>query len=75
MLMAEVDRFRGAPGFYWGVWALIQAEISTIDFDYANYAVLRLDEYWNWKKAHLRGQAVASNEEESIRERRWAQEE
>jgi ethanolamine kinase len=74
VLMAEVDRFRGAPGFYWGVWALIQAEISQIDFDYANYAVLRLDEYWNWKKAHLAKDGVGKGEI-SIREKRWAQEE
>ncbi|KAI5299121.1 hypothetical protein KEM56_003506, partial [Ascosphaera pollenicola] len=37
-LFRAVDKFRGIPGFYWGVWALIQAEISKIDFDYASYA-------------------------------------
>ena len=42
--MAQVDRFRGAPGFYWGIWALIQATISQIDFDYAGYAEIRLGE-------------------------------
>lgn len=31
----EVDRYRGMPGFYWGIWALIQATISQIDFNYA----------------------------------------
>jgi ethanolamine kinase len=34
-LEKEVDRFRGMPGFYWGIWALIQATISQIDFNYA----------------------------------------
>lgn len=31
----EVDGYRGMPGFYWGIWALIQATISQIDFNYA----------------------------------------
>ena len=34
-LEREVNRFRGMPGFYWGIWALIQATISQIDFNYA----------------------------------------
>ena len=29
----------------WGVWSLMQAEISEIDFDFIEYAKLRLDEY------------------------------
>ncbi|KAK6500214.1 hypothetical protein TWF481_010563 [Arthrobotrys musiformis] len=65
-VMKEVDSFRGIPGFYWGVWGLIQATISQIDFDYAAYADLRLAEYWDWKKAFLN-----EEREESLRERRW----
>jgi ethanolamine kinase len=34
-LEKEVDRYRGMPGLYWGIWALIQATISNIDFNYA----------------------------------------
>lgn len=66
-LFAEVDRFRGIPGFYWGVWALIQKTISQIDFDYGGYAELRLGEYWAWRKVQEGG-------EKSVRERRWEQE-
>ncbi|KAK6530891.1 hypothetical protein TWF281_007725 [Arthrobotrys megalospora] len=65
-VMKEVDSFRGIPGFYWGIWALIQATISQIDFDYAAYAELRLAEYWDWKKAYL-----GEEREESLREKRW----
>jgi ethanolamine kinase len=73
-LMGEVDRFRGAPGFYWGVWALIQATISQIDFDYAHYADLRLDEYWAWKDSLAKdGNRLASGKV-PLRERRWAEE-
>lgn len=49
-LFDDVDRFRGVPGLYWGVWALIQKTISQIDFDYASYAEVRLGEYWAWRE-------------------------
>ena len=69
-LFKEVDLFRGIPGLYWGVWALIQAEISQIDFDYGSYAETRLSEYWAW-----RVERDGSREGEMpLRERRWAEE-
>jgi ethanolamine kinase len=74
-LMAEVDRFRGAPGFYWGVWALIQATISQIDFNYAEYADLRLSEYWVWKDSLGKEGKSSTGAELPLRERRWAEEE
>ncbi|KAI5958137.1 hypothetical protein CANMA_004291 [Candida margitis] len=48
-LINEVSMFYGLPGFYWGIWAMIQSELSNIDFDYADYGKLRLEEYWDWK--------------------------
>jgi ethanolamine kinase len=71
-LFAEVDIFRGIPGFYWGIWALIQATISQIDFDYASYAEVRLGEYWAWRE-ESDGTRAASGKEIPVRERRWAQ--
>ncbi|KAI8380906.1 kinase-like domain-containing protein [Radiomyces spectabilis] len=44
-LYHEVNGFSLASHFYWGLWALVQAMVSDIDFDYMNYAVLRFDEY------------------------------
>ena len=49
-LNSQVDDFRGIPGLYWGIWALIQGTISEIDFDYASYAEIRLDEYFAWRR-------------------------
>lgn len=72
-LTDEVDVFRGLPGFYWGIWALIQATISEIDFDYASYAEVRLGEYWAWK-AEVDGSRQEKGEELPLRERRWAEE-
>lgn len=73
-LEAEVDVYRGAPGFYWGIWALIQATISEIHFDYASYAEVRLGEYWAWR-AEEDGSRAAKGGEPPLRERRWAEEE
>jgi ethanolamine kinase len=72
-LFEEVDLFRGVPGFYWGIWAIIQATISQIDFDYAAYAEIRLGEYWAWQ-AEVDGSRAAAGEAIPIREKRWAQE-
>lgn len=69
-LMEEVDVYRGVPGFYWGIWSLIQSVISEIDFDYASYAELRLDEYWQYK-AEADGSREASGKEMSLREKTW----
>lgn len=71
-LFNEVDEFRGVPGFYWGIWALIQAQISQIDFDYADYAEVRLGEYWAWR-AEATGTRAAGGKELPLREKRWAQ--
>lgn len=72
-LCEDVDHFRGIPGFYWGIWALIQTTISQIDFDYASYAGIRLGEYWAWK-AEGDGSRGSNGEDMPRRERRWAEE-
>ena len=68
-----MDRFRGVPGFYWGIWALIQAQISLIDFDYAGYAEIRLGEYWGWKR-EMMGVREKTGDQMPLRERIWAEE-
>lgn len=70
-LYDQVDLFRGMPGFWWGVWSLIQAQISQIDFDYANYAELRFGEYHAWK-AEVDGSREREGKDKEIREKRWA---
>jgi ethanolamine kinase len=53
-LYIEVDTFSMAAHFFWGVWALIQAQFSDIQFDYMSYAVLRMNEYTKKKNALLK---------------------
>ncbi|KAF5017538.1 hypothetical protein F66182_10522 [Fusarium sp. NRRL 66182] len=69
-LMIEVDAYRGVPGFYWGIWSQIQAVISKIDFDYAQYAELRLSEYWAYK-AEEDGSREAAGQDMPLREQTW----
>lgn len=57
-----------------GVWALIQATISQIDFDYASYAEVRLGEYWAWRREQDGSKSTGADVEKPLRERRWAQE-
>lgn len=71
-LCQDVDRYRGMPGFYWGVQALIQDDISDVQFDWASYAELRLAEFWAWRR-EVEGDRARSGEEITVRERRWAQ--
>ena len=69
-LFSLVDRFRGIPGLYWGIWALIQATISQIDFNYAEYAEIRLGEYFAWRE-ETDGTRREQGKEIPLRERRW----
>ncbi|KAI0099003.1 kinase-like protein [Nemania sp. FL0031] len=75
-LYAEVDEYRGVPGFFWALWALIKAPISENepdnDFDYASYAETRLGEYYAWK-AEEDGTRKTKGGEQPFREMCWAQ--
>ena len=50
-LQKLVDRFSPIPHLFWGIWALVQAKNSIIDFNFLGYAIQRFDEYK--KRAHL----------------------
>ena len=71
-MLNQIDDFRGIPGLYWGIWALIQATISQIDFDYASYAEVRLGEYLAWR-GETDGIRKAEGREMPLRERCWAE--
>nr|CAD1826054.1 unnamed protein product [Ananas comosus var. bracteatus] len=49
-LHIETNTFRLASHIYWALWALIQAKVSPIDFDYLSYFFLRYDEYKKQKE-------------------------
>ncbi|XP_066540331.1 choline kinase alpha isoform X2 [Hoplias malabaricus] len=49
-MLVEVNRFALASHFFWGLWSVIQARISTIEFGYMDYAMARFDAYFQLKK-------------------------
>ncbi|KAF3312059.1 hypothetical protein TWF173_007553 [Orbilia oligospora] len=72
-LLSEVDSYRGFPGFYWGLCAVIQTHASTgsIDFDYAGYAELRFAEYRAWREEED-GTRATNGKDIPLREVKWA---
>ncbi|KAG7668878.1 hypothetical protein Ndes2526B_g00589 [Nannochloris sp. 'desiccata'] len=51
--VAEANVYSLAAHQYWGIWALIQARWSKIDFDYMEYAGMRWGEYKRRKNEFL----------------------
>lgn len=45
-LYVQVNQFSLASHLFWGIWALVQAHVSQIDFDYMEYGILRFNEYF-----------------------------
>ncbi|XP_017578980.1 ethanolamine kinase 1 isoform X1 [Pygocentrus nattereri] len=52
-LYIKVCKFSLAANFSWGLWALIQAKHSTIDFDFQRYAAARLSYYFEKKEEYF----------------------
>lgn len=52
-LYVQVNKFVLLSHFFWGCWALIQSQHSTIDFDFLEYAALRFNEYFGRKGEFL----------------------
>ncbi|KAM4734119.1 choline kinase alpha isoform 2-T2 [Anableps anableps] len=48
-MYVEVNRFSLASHFFWGLWSIIQARLSTIEFGYLEYAQARFDAYFQQK--------------------------
>ncbi|XP_022926290.1 probable ethanolamine kinase isoform X1 [Cucurbita moschata] len=51
-LYVESNTFMLASHLYWALWALIQARMSPIDFDYLAYFFLRYNEYKKQKEKY-----------------------
>ena len=49
-LIEDIKWFDLASNYYWGVWALIQAALSNIDFNYCEYGNERFRRYFEIKK-------------------------
>ncbi|XP_064175524.1 choline/ethanolamine kinase-like [Anguilla rostrata] len=49
-MLLEVNRYALASHFFWGLWSIIQAKISKIEFGYLDYAQSRFEAYFKQKK-------------------------
>lgn len=52
-LYVQVNKFALLSHYFWGVWSLVQGQISNIDFDFVGYAVLRFGEMRKRKEEFL----------------------
>nr|XP_027808928.1 choline/ethanolamine kinase isoform X2 [Marmota flaviventris] len=48
-LLVEVSRYALASHFFWGLWSILQASMSTIEFGYLEYAQSRFQFYFQQK--------------------------
>ncbi|XP_072829908.1 choline/ethanolamine kinase isoform X1 [Vicugna pacos] len=48
-LLVEVNRYALASHFFWGLWSILQASMSTIEFGYMEYAQSRFQFYFQQK--------------------------
>ncbi|XP_039560514.1 choline/ethanolamine kinase [Passer montanus] len=48
-MLREIERFTLASHFFWGLWSVVQAKISTIHFGYLDYAQSRFQAYFQHK--------------------------
>ncbi|KAM7023142.1 choline/ethanolamine kinase isoform 2-T2 [Passerculus sandwichensis] len=48
-MLREIERFTLASHFFWGLWSVVQAKISTIHFGYLDYAQSRFEAYFQHK--------------------------
>ncbi|KAM4734169.1 choline/ethanolamine kinase [Anableps anableps] len=49
-MIIEANRYALASHFFWGLWSIIQAKISKIEFGYMDYAQSRFVAYFKQKK-------------------------
>ena len=50
LLYSQVNQFSMAAHLIWGLWAIVQSEHSTINFDFLGYGIQRLREYYKRKE-------------------------
>ncbi|ELW49002.1 Choline/ethanolamine kinase [Tupaia chinensis] len=48
-LLVEINRYALASHFFWGLWSILQASMSTIEFGYLEYAQSRFQFYFQQK--------------------------
>ncbi|KAJ0029153.1 hypothetical protein NQD34_004150 [Periophthalmus magnuspinnatus] len=52
-LYVHVCKFSLASNLFWGMWAILQSKLSSIDFDFRSYAAARLKFYFEKRDQYL----------------------
>ncbi|XP_038561764.1 ethanolamine kinase 1-like isoform X2 [Micropterus salmoides] len=52
-LYIQVCKFSLASNFFWGLWAILQSQYSSIDFDFQRYSMARLRFYFEKKEEYF----------------------
>jgi len=63
-LLCEVQSFCLASHFFWGLWSAVFGKLSQIPFGYWEYAIERLESYFQLKNKLLNGAAIAGGSTE-----------
>ena len=50
LIKIKVNKFTLASHLMWGIWSLVQAQVSKLEFDFVAYAQIRFDQYYKKKK-------------------------
>uniref|UniRef100_A0A0P4WCJ0 Choline/ethanolamine kinase n=1 Tax=Scylla olivacea TaxID=85551 RepID=A0A0P4WCJ0_SCYOL len=66
-LLQEVAAFTPASHLFWALWSIVQSQVSTIPFGYMEYAVTRMDHYFE-DKAKLRLDQLTKRKSDAITE-------
>ncbi|XP_071549990.1 choline/ethanolamine kinase isoform X2 [Panulirus ornatus] len=64
-LLQEVQVFTLASHLFWGLWSIVQGQVSTIPFGYLDYAVTRMDHYFE-DKAKLKVDHINKRKSDAI---------
>jgi thiamine kinase-like enzyme len=53
VIRKQVEQFSLCSHLYWGMWGIIQAPMSNIEFDYLGYSIERFKRYFETRDAYL----------------------
>ncbi|XP_021929044.1 choline/ethanolamine kinase isoform X2 [Zootermopsis nevadensis] len=66
-LLCEVQAFCLASHFFWGLWSAVNAKLSQIPFGYCEYAIERLESYFELKNKILNTAVISPGAETRVK--------
>lgn len=66
-LLCEVQAFSLASHLFWGLWSAVNAKLSQIPFGYWEYAIERLESYFQLKNKILNTTVISNGTEIGVK--------